>query len=407
MNSKENINLKKKKKRSKANGEGSIWVEMRNGKPYYRGAFIVGTKADGSPDRKQFSSSKKQNVVNAMAEYKTLLNKGLTSNDDKITVTDYFHKWLFEYRKNDLRETTFTKYDSIYRNHIRSSPIGNIKLVDLRKDSLQSHYNALADQGTPLSVIKTINKHLGTCLEQAYKDSIIPRNYCRMVTLPKEQSKPKDEEIKFFTLQEQQLFIASLEQHRNRALFVTAFGAGLRIGELMALIWSNVNIKTKTLTINKAISHLSVVDKKTGKRTWSTIEHDPKTITSFRTVPLPDAVFDELMLHRNRQNKDKEKLGEFYIDNDLVFATETGNFIDTRNLTRSYERALAKANIPYKNFHSMRHTYATRLFEKDVPIKTVQVLMGHKDISTTMNIYTHVIPEKKSNEVQCLNDIFR
>ena len=62
--------------------------------------------------------------------------------------------------------------------------------------------------------------------------------------------------------------------------------------------------------------------------------------------------------------------------------------------------------MPYRNFHSLRHTYATRLFENNVPIKTVQSLLGHKDITTTMNIYTHVMPEKMTAEVQCLNSIF-
>ncbi|WP_410497288.1 tyrosine-type recombinase/integrase [Cellulosilyticum sp. ST5] len=61
--------------------------------------------------------------------------------------------------------------------------------------------------------------------------------------------------------------------------------------------------------------------------------------------------------------------------------------------------------LPYRNFHSLRHTYATRLFENNVPLKTVQALLGHKDIATTMNIYTHVMPEKMTNEVQCLNKI--
>ena len=88
-----------------------------------------------------------------------------------------------------------------------------------------------------------------------------------------------------------------------------------------------------------------------------------------------------------------------------MFCTEYGNYFDTRNLTRSYTRHLKKIGLPYRNFHSLRHTYATRLFENNVPIKTVQSLLGHKDIATTMNIYTHVMPEKMTNEVQCLNKI--
>jgi len=67
---------------------------------------------------------------------------------------------------------------------------------------------------------------------------------------------------------------------------------------------------------------------------------------------------------------------------------------------------LKDSNIPYKKFHALRHTYATRLFEADIPIKTVQVLMGHSDIKTTMNIYTHVMPEEKTKAVEKINNLF-
>ncbi|MBP2033216.1 site-specific recombinase XerD [Clostridium algifaecis] len=98
--------------------------------------------------------------------------------------------------------------------------------------------------------------------------------------------------------------------------------------------------------------------------------------------------------------------GEAYTDNDLIFPNQVGEPLDIRNLTKSYERVLKKANIPYKNFHSMRHTFATRLFEEDVPLKTVQELLGHADISTTANIYTHVMPKQKVKAVDKIDYLF-
>ena len=133
----------------------------------------------------------------------------------------------------------------------------------------------------------------------------------------------------------------------------------------------------------------------------------PKTKSSIRTIPIPSNVSKELKRHKKQQDKEILKHGDLYQKNGLVFCTELGNYIDTRNLTRSYARALAKADIQHKKFHSMRHTYATRLFEADVPIKTVQKLMGHSDITTTMNIYTHVMPEKMTEDVQKLNRLFK
>ncbi|GFZ34300.1 hypothetical protein CSC2_48260 [Clostridium zeae] len=89
----------------------------------------------------------------------------------------------------------------------------------------------------------------------------------------------------------------------------------------------------------------------------------------------------------------------------MVFATELGNPIDGRSLSRSFHRILKAANIPDKKFHSLRHTYATRLFEKGVSLKTVQKLLGHSKLEITANIYTHVHLEEKIRAVELLNNV--
>ena len=312
---------------------------------------------------------------------------------------------LFEFRINELKDTSFERYEGIFRNYIKGSILGKKKLSDIRTAHIQSYYNTLAEQGKSTNTIKTLNKTLKTCLNDALKQGYIVKNYCSLVTMPKSDIKEKEHDITFFTTEEQQRFIATLDKNRNRMLFILALGSGLRLGELMALKWDNVDMVNNTLSVTHAISRISKVGKD-GSRTWSVLEHDPKTKSSIRTIPLPINIVKELKKHKAEQDKEILKNGELYQKNNLVFCTELGGYLDTRNLTRSYARALAKAGIEHKKFHSMRHTYATRLFENDVPIKTVQSLMGHNDITTTMNIYTHVTPEKMTDEVQKLNSIF-
>ena len=99
------------------------------------------------------------------------------------------------------------------------------------------------------------------------------------------------------------------------------------------------------------------------------------------------------------------KLGEAYTENTLLFPTTTGTYMDAKNLQRSWKRALENANIPYRKFHALRHTYATRLFENGTSILTVSRLLGHSSIKTT-EIYTHVLEDVKTKEVECLNTIF-
>ena len=393
------------KKRAKANGEGTIYTTTKNGKLYYKATLTIGVDDKGKLIRKSFCSYKKQEVVNRMAECKTQLNNGLVSSDDKITLEQWFHTWLFEFRINELKDTSFERYEGIFRNYIKGSILGKKKLSDIRTAHIQSYYNTLAEQGKSTNTIKTLNKTLKTCLNDALKQGYIVKNYCSLVTMPKSDIKEKEHDITFFTAEEQQRFIATLDKNRNRMLFILALGSGLRLGELMALKWDNVDMVNNTLSVTHAISRISKVGKD-GSRTWSVLEHDPKTKSSIRTIPLPINIVKELKKHKAEQDKEILKNGELYQKNNLVFCTELGGYLDTRNLTRSYARALAKAGIEHKKFHSMRHTYATRLFENDVPIKTVQSLMGHNDITTTMNIYTHVTPEKMTDEVQKLNSIF-
>ena len=228
------------------------------------------------------------------------------------------------------------------------------------------------------------------------------------MTLPKREDDElaeKDNDITFFTPEEQEAFINSLDKNKNRMLFILALGSGLRLGELMALKWDNIDMINNTLSVTNAISRISKVGKD-GTRVWSILEHAPKTKSSIRTIPLPTNIIKELKKYKSEQDKKILKYGDLFQKNNLVFCTDLGGYLDTRNLTRSYARALSKAGIEHKKFHSMRHTYATRLFENNVPVKTVQALMGHSDIATTMNIYTHVTPQQMTDEVQKLNKIF-
>ena len=106
------------------------------------------------------------------------------------------------------------------------------------------------------------------------------------------------------------------------------------------------------------------------------------------------------------QNKQKLLLGETYINNNYIFTDDIGNPIDNKRPGRNLKSILKKLDIEPIKFHALRHTYATRLFENNVPPKTVQALMGHSDISVTMDIYTHVMDDTKIKAVEKIDDIF-
>lgn len=388
--------------RTKANGEGTIYKEMRKGKPYYRGQLTIGRNKDGSLKRKSFSSYERKEVVRKMNEYLYKLNVGLLPTDDDLTLQQWFHTWLFNYRIHDLKPSSFERYEGIYRNYIYNSPIGKLKLIDLRTRHIQSYYNDLLDNGKSPSTIHTINQFLQTCLESALSENYITKNYCKYVNLPKKDIKKG---YTVLTLEEQNKFLEAVQGHKYEMAFKLALGTGLRLGELLALKWNDIDINNKTLNVNKSNKRVTIINRD-GERKNKLIEQSPKTESSIRTIPIPNNIFDSLKKYRKEQLKTKKKYEEFYNDNGYIFCDKFGNPLDPKRIPRNFKSVLKKANIRDMKFHSLRHTYATRLFEVGVPIKTVQVLMGHSDITTTMNIYTHVMPEQKSKAVNKINELF-
>lgn len=389
------------KKRSRANGEGWIGELKRKGSVVgYRASIYVGRDSSGKEIRKQFTGKTKREVTDKLNKYKAEMVLGTVSSDDKITLGEWFHSWLFDYRIKDLKPKSFERYEGIYRNYIKDSELGKIKLKDLRTTHLQRYYNKLENQyNKPASTIKSLNTKLKPCLGDAEKQGYIQKNYCKMVKLPKDNN---TKDINILTKQEQQKFIEYIKGHKLEVLFLTALGTGLRLGELLGLKWSDINFDTGILTVSRTLSRAK--NQVTGK--YEITEQIPKTKNSYREVPIPANILSKLKEHKKLQNKQRLFVGEAYINNNYVFTDDIGNPIDDKRPGRNLKSVLKKLNIEPIKFHALRHTYATRLFENNIPPKTVQALMGHSDISVTMDIYTHVMNDAKLEAVEKLNDIF-
>ncbi len=383
----------------KSNGEGSI-NRYKNG---WRASLTIGRENDGKLVRKQFYGKTKSEVIRKLDEYKAKNMFNLLPTDELITLADWTEKWLNIYKINEIKPSSFEKYYGLFKNYIRESSIGGIKLKELRGFSLQKFYNDLiSNNKKTVSLVKSLNKMISSSLSHAQKENFIISNPAKAVILPKVVKKA---EIEHFTLEEQKFFLKSLEDDRQKALYVVAFGTGIRIGELLALRWSDVDFEKYTIKISKSIRRVQDLKQENGKKT-KLIEQTPKTMSSCRTIPIPSYVLKTLETHKIKQEEEKILADTLYEDDNFVFCTEIGKILDARNVRRAYERALNRANIRYRKFHAIRHTYATRLFESGVPIKTVQSLLGHSNFNTTLDIYTHVTDNEKLKGVEMLDTYF-
>ena len=388
-----------KDKTRRGNGEGTI-VQYKDG---WRACVMVGRKENGQPNRKQLYGRTRAEVVKKLNEYKAQNYMGTVAQDSKITLQKWFKTYLEEFRSNDLRPSSIERYTGIYNNYIKNTNLGMSRLKDIKGTNIQAYYNSLLKQGKSPSTIKTLHKVLKAAINKAVKEGYVIINYCNNVTLPKIKS---IEEIQVFTQEEQKLFLAAIEKHRLKALFILALGSGLRQGELLGLKWDKLDLVSNNVTVSNTIKRVAIHNPKKGENKTIVLEQDPKTNYSKRTIPIPSKVAEALIEHKKLQDKEKKFVGKAYVDNGYVFSTELGGYIDPRNLARSYSRILESVNIPHRKFHSLRHTFATRLFEKDVPLKTVSVLLGHANIKITADIYTHVLKDQKTDAINKLDDLF-
>ncbi len=387
----------------RANGEGTIVpYKVKGVQKGWRASIQIGFKNNGSPDRKQFYGKTQKEVKEKLEEYKRNMLIGNTLNKDKITLEEWFYNWLFDYKKSELKATSFTRYYNLYKNYIKNTSLGKIKLQDLKAAHLQKYYKNLLNEGVSPGTINQLNGKLKTCLGEAERQEYILKNYAKIVTLPKIQ---ENKEVSVLTKEQQEKLLEAIKGHDLEMLYIIALSTGIRKGEIRGLKWSDVDFTKGEITVNRTISNIAIYEN--GEIVgWQLVEQSPKTKNSIRSIPLPKNVLTKLKSYKKEQNKHILYMGEAYNNHDYVFPNFDGNLIDEKTPGRRLNTILKHIDIPPIRFHALRHTYATRLFEARVPPKTVQHLMGHSDIATTMNIYTHVMENEKLEAVDKINNIF-
>jgi integrase len=180
---------------------------------------------------------------------------------------------------------------------------------------------------------------------------------------------------------EARTLLAAAADDRLFAVYVLALVLGMRRGEVLGLRWSAVDLDGGTLRVRSSLQRVG------GQLVLSSAE----TRRARRAIPLPRAVVKVLRVHRESQAAERVA-AEVWSDDDLVFTTSIGTAIEPRNVNRHYEGLLDKAKVRRVRFHDLRHSCASLLFELGVPLRMVMEILGHSQISTTSDIYTHVMP---------------
>jgi integrase len=362
------------KHKSRANGDGDVFPRKNKAGQItsYRGAYVG---PDGK--RRYVSGKNKEDARKALREARANADAGLVFDAGKQTVGEYLDRWLKDSVLDTVRQRTYERYESIVRVHIKPA-IGRVKLKALTPAHARALYRQKLDSGLSPRTVNYVHVTLHKALSQAVSDGLVPRNAAQV-----KAPRPEKPEIKPLSPDQARKLIATAYGTGDRyaALYVLALHTGMREGEMLGLMWNDVDLDAGTLQVRRTLSETRTGHKfelpKSGKG---------------RSIKLSRKAVDALRSHRAGQAGEKLRLGSLWQESGLVFPTTTGTTTSGTNLLGRYFRPLLKrADLPPVRLHDLRHTCATILLMAGKHPKYVQELLGHASISITLDTYSHVI----------------
>ncbi len=376
-------------------GEGTI---RKRGNNLWEGRITIGYDEDGRQKRKSFYGSTKKEVKMKMKPTEEELGAGIDLYNQP-----FFYEWLtlwFDmYKKPNLKPASIELFEGVMEKYIKPSKLSELYVNEIDGLDIQVFLNGLATELSKTS-IKRIRSLINNALKQAVLAKLVIYNCCEATIVPhgtEIHDFDEDEVIEFFTLHEQKQMTEYLlkkeKDKKLRAIVLLTLYTGLRLGEVIGLRESDMDLKKRELKVRGSVRRVRE----------GLIYQKPKTKSSIRTVPIPSNVISVLREYKDFSEQQRAVSGSIYNDCGLFFKTDIGNILDPRNVRRAFQRMLTRADLSERKFHALRHTYATRLMELGENPKVVQKLLGHSNITITLNIYSHVTEEKKESAAEKLN----
>jgi integrase len=355
---------------------------------------------DGTGKRRYVSElvhGGKKDADKALTRLLAQKDAGTLGVKPKSTVGEYLDAWLETTVKPSVRDRTYNDYVSVLKTYVRPY-LATARLSALTPVEVRGWLVKLRDKGLGSRTIRKAHEVLRNALEQAVSDRLIRENPARSRLVKK--ALPQKEQTKPVVVRTEQVgaFLEAVEGHRLSALFVVQIFSGLRPSEALALRWSDV--RGNTISVTRAL-----VDQNRGKPLHFA---PPKSKTSRRAVIVPDVVTRALAAHRKRQAAERLEAGESWDDGDLIFCNEIGQPLRQGHVRRHFAVLSKAAGLPEGlRPYGLRHTCATLLLERGVPLKVVSERLGHSSIALTADTYSHVTPSMQQQASDALGEIAR
>jgi integrase len=383
--------------KKRGNNEGTI-VHRKDGR--WMASITIGRDpATGKVKRASFYGKTRQEAADQLAHALSDLGRGAFVAPHKLTVGQWLETWLQEYKRPQVRPLTFDNYERIVRCHLIPT-LGHIPMKELRPENVQRAYNERRQSGMSAGSICVMHAVLHGALRQAMKNQLMLRHVTEAAVPPSARTRTMHP----LSLQEVRELLSTIGEHRLFPAIFLRLGTGLRRGELLALRWQDVDLARGLIHIRQTLARVRVHGRSSAGKKTQLIFQEPKTEQSRRTVPIPADIVEELQRHKARQAQVRLLLGQAYEDQGLVFCAANGNPLEPVDFYRRFVQLLRQAGLPARRFHDARHTFATLMLELGESPKTVQTMLGHTTISTTLDIYSHVSLDLERRAAAKLNE---
>lgn len=322
--------------------------------------------------------------------------EGLYTQNKNLTLDKYYEEWK-NARKGTIKGNTALGNNSRYKNHIKPA-LGHRKLVEIEKREIVQLQQKLAEKMEPSSVNAVIVQ-LKTMLNDALAEGIITKSPAVGVKLLKVEKKATETYHRALTEEEQKLFMAEAKKEWLYELIALLLCTGMRVGEVSALTWSDIDYVNNVIHVTKTISRTE-----DGKYTEGT----PKSKTSIRDIPMTSAIKDILKSQKEKQDMMHEKIIKL---NQSVFENLYGGMVFNASVNKAITETLKRVNkdkevIEHFSAHALRDTFATRYIEQGGSPQVLKTILGHSSLAMTMDLYSHVMPNTKQKEMDSIKIAF-
>lgn len=315
----------------------------------------------------------------------TSVQAGVPLPPERQTVAEFLTGWLETTAKRAVRPATFVSYRGLIRNHL-APELGKVQLSKLTPQQVEGMINRKLEAGFSPRRVEYMRGLLRHALNDALRWGLVGRNVATLVRPPRAER----HELHTLTPEQARTFLAAIRGQRLEALYSVALAVGLRQGEALGLLWEDVDLDAGRIHVRRALQRIE------GKLQLV----EPKTRRSRRTVVLPRYAVDALRRHRERQDGERGAAANLWEDHGFVFATPLGRPLDASNVTHGFQRLVGRAGLPRQRFHDLRHACASLLLVQGVNPRVVMEILGHSQISLTLDTYSHVIPALQEDAAQ-------